>query len=354
MKILIDIGHPAHVHYFRNFSKIMFSKDNKVLFTCRNKDVTIELLKYYKFEYISIGNTYNKLFGKIFGLFWFTLKLLLISLKYKPDIILNATFYGAFVARIIRKPHISIEDTFNKESTRLFIPFTNVVLTGDYPHPPLGEKEIKYSGYQEIMYLHPKYYTPDISIFQFLNIKPFEKYIIIRFVGWNASHDKGQGGFSNFDKIKIVNELSSLIKVFVSAEGELPVELAVFRIKTPPHLMHDVLAYSSLYVGEGATMASECAMLGVPAIYVNSLNVHTIQDQQEKYGLIYSYRSGKGVVEKAKEILKQDIKQEFEKKSLQMLHDKIDVTAFFVWFVENYPQSFKIMKENPDYQLKFK
>lgn len=30
-----------------------------------------------------------------------------------------------------------------------------------------------------------------------------------------------------------------------------------------------------------------------------------------------------------------------------MLSDKIDVTAFMVWFIENYPKSAKIMKENP-------
>lgn len=34
-----------------------------------------------------------------------------------------------------------------------------------------------------------------------------------------------------------------------------------------------------------------------------------------------------------------------------MLADKIDVTAFLVWFIENWPESFKIMKENPDYQF---
>ena len=33
---------------------------------------------------------------------------------------------------------------------------------------------------------------------------------------------------------------------------------------------------------------------------------------------------------------------------------KIDVTAFMVWFVENYPDSVKIMRENSDYQLRFK
>ena len=36
-----------------------------------------------------------------------------------------------------------------------------------------------------------------------------------------------------------------------------------------------------------------------------------------------------------------------------MLKEKIDVTAFMVWFIENYPESAKIMKENPDYQLRF-
>ena len=37
-----------------------------------------------------------------------------------------------------------------------------------------------------------------------------------------------------------------------------------------------------------------------------------------------------------------------------MLAYKIDITAFLVWFVENYPVSAKIMKENPDYQNRFK
>ncbi len=34
-----------------------------------------------------------------------------------------------------------------------------------------------------------------------------------------------------------------------------------------------LLAYATLFIGEGATMASECAVLGTPAIYVNSLQL---------------------------------------------------------------------------------
>jgi hypothetical protein len=37
-----------------------------------------------------------------------------------------------------------------------------------------------------------------------------------------------------------------------------------------------------------------------------------------------------------------------------MLTDKIDVTAFMVWFIENYPESARIVERNPAYQFRFK
>ena len=39
---------------------------------------------------------------------------------------------------------------------------------------------------------------------------------------------------------------------------------------------------------------------------------------------------------------------------VNMLKDKIDVTAFMVWFIENFPESHKIMKKNPNYDERFK
>ena len=37
-----------------------------------------------------------------------------------------------------------------------------------------------------------------------------------------------------------------------------------------------------------------------------------------------------------------------------MLSEKIDLTAYLTWFLENYPESFKIHKEEPEYQERFK
>ena len=49
-----------------------------------------------------------------------------------------------------------------------------------------------------------------------------------------------------------------------------------------------------------------------------------------------------------------NLKEIYQERRKKMLADKIDVTAFMVWFIENYPESAKIMKENPDYQYNFK
>jgi predicted glycosyltransferase len=154
---------------------------------------------------------------------------------------------------------------------------------------------------------------------------------------------------------KVAEELSKHAKVFISSEGELPGDMKQYQIKIPPEKMHDALAFAILFVGEGATMASECAMLGTPAIYINSLEVGYCTEEEKKYNLVYNFRNSEGVIAKAFELLKTlNMKQEWQQHRQKMLSEKIDVTAFMVWFVENYPDSVNIMKENPDYRLRFK
>ena len=47
-------------------------------------------------------------------------------------------------------------------------------------------------------------------------------------------------------------------------------------------------------------------------------------------------------------------KKHAQKKRELILADKINVTRFLVWYVSNYPESDKIIKMNPEYQLKFR
>jgi predicted glycosyltransferase len=45
--------------------------------------------------------------------------------------------------------------------------------------------------------------------------------------------------------------------------------------------------YADLFIGESATMASESAVLGTPAIFVSTLQAGVLNEIEEKYGLLY-------------------------------------------------------------------
>jgi predicted glycosyltransferase len=355
MKILIDIGHPAHVHLFRFFAKEMQDKGHQVLFICRNKEVSLQLLEVFGFKYISFGNPFQTIYGKILGMFWFDLRMLWVCLKFQPNILLsNGSMYAAHTSFLLRRVHISFEDTGNMEQIRLYLPFSSVVLTSVVFHKRLGKKQIYYNGYHELAYLHPKYFKPEPAILKEINIKLHEKFFLIRLVSWKASHDIGQTGISRNVLWSIIKKLEKTGKIFISSEASLPEDLIKYTIKISPEKIHHILFYAHLIVTEGATMASECAMIGTPAVYVNSISAGSLEDQ-EKYGLIFGFRNVNGVLEKIDELLSIiDQKTKWSGRRDRMLADKIDVTAFLVWFVENYPESAAIMREDPDYQLRFR
>jgi predicted glycosyltransferase len=356
MKILIDIGHPAHVHYFKNFIRLMTQKGHQFHITARNKEVVFDLLKKYDIPYTDRGRGGKGLLGKILYILLADIKLIHVGLRFKPDIILSfASTYAAHTSFILKRPHIAFDDTeHSRFEIFLYRPFTKVILNPKCFQSDFGEKQIRFMGFIELCYLHPNYFNPDNNIVNQLGLKEEDRFILIRFVSWSAGHDMGESGFSPQNKISLVKALSKKVRVFISSENSLPVELEPFLLPISPDKLHHVLFYASLYIGEGATTASECAMLGTPAIYVNSLSAGTLEEQ-EKLGLLFSFRNSDGVLEKALEILNTpEFKFENRIRRDNMLKQTIDVTAFMVWFIENYPGSVKTMKENPDYQWRFK
>ena len=141
-----------------------------------------------------------------------------------------------------------------------------------------------FNSFQELCYLHPDFYSPNSQIFKLFGINQKDPYIVIRFVSWEASHDFGHSGFDLKSKIGMIEQLSKYGRVFISSESKLPEELKRFQLDVEPHLIHDVLSFASLFIE--STMASECCMLGTPAIYINSLEVGTINEQKNKYNLV--------------------------------------------------------------------
>lgn len=357
MKILIDINHPAHVHLFRNMIHCMQEKNHEIMITARDKEVTHELLNHYKLDFKVRPSSKTGILSKIIGIFTITFNIWKTSKQFDPDILIGGVgnVYISVLGFLTGKPSVIFDDTEHSKYELLFVKhFAKVIITPGCYLKKLGRKQILHSAYHELAYLHPKYFFPDKSVLNRLNIKEGEKYFILRFVSWDASHDIGQTGLKIDEKKQLIDLLKKKGKVIISSEEKLSIEFEPYRFNLPPDKLHDALAFSDLFIGEGATMASECAMLGTPAIYINTLTAGTLEEQK-KYRLLTGYSNADGVIEKVIELLNtENLKEIYQEKRMKMLGDKIDLTSFMVWFIESYPNSKKIMKANPDYQYHFK
>ena len=355
-KVLIDVGHPAQVHQFKYIYQELVRKGVDVLFTAQDKEMSLDLLREYKIPYRKMDKPKKGLIKKILNIPSACIKFYKIVKEFEPDVVVSrGSIYCSWVSWLLKKDHISFADTEHVGlADTITVPFVKTKLTGYSYRKDLGKNHLRYSGNVELFYLHPKRFKANPDILKYLKVNKDEKFAIVRFVSWDAHHDVGQKGFSYEQKIKLIEILSKRMRVFITSEQQLPRELIKYKILIPPEKMHDALSYATLYIGEGGTMASEAAVLGTPSLYVNSLSMGYIEEE-ERAGLLFKFIDGSAAISKVKDLVDSNyLEKEFKEKWELFLHDKIDMTAFTVWFIENYPESSKIMKENPDYQYRFK
>ena len=351
-RVIFDIGHPAQVHNFKYIYWELEKRGWEGLFVTKDKEICIYLLEKYNLPFKVLSRNRKGLFKKILFLSKDIAKFYKILREFRADIIINRiSLHSTLIAKLTKTPQISIADT---EKSLNFTLLTDYIFTSTSFKKDFGKKHFRYRANIELFYLHRNWFKPDREIFNLLGLEEKEKYVIIRFVSWNAHHDIGQKGFSYSQKLKLVEELSKRVKVFISSEIPLPEELREYQITIPPENIHNALYFATLYIGEGGTMASESAVLGTPAIYVNSLNGAGVFLEEEKAGLLYRIIDGEKATEKAIEIIEKESKELYQIRRDEYLKDKIDVTSYIRWIIENYPKSIEIIKQNPNYQERFK
>jgi predicted glycosyltransferase len=352
MKALVDISHPAQVHLFKNMIFNLMKDGHDVKITTRDKEVTLDLLRAYHLEFECTGKNRPGLLNKAVAMFKNDIEIYKIAKKFNPDLFISAgSPYAAHVSRLLGRPHISFYDS--EPVMLIFLtafPFTDVICTPtSYKKNHAPDKHIKYNGFKELAYLHPNYFKPDRTVLDDLGLHENDRYAILRFVAWQASHDVGHAGFNLEEKRMLVKELEKRCKVFITSEKALPPDLEKYRIKILPHRLHDMLYYADLLVCDGQTMTTEAAVLGTPAIQCNSLvgTMGNFDELEKKYGLIFAFKDSKMAIAKAIELIEnKDIKKEWKIKRERLLEDKIDVTQFMTKFIEDYPDSFYELREN--------
>ena len=325
MRIMIGVAHPKQVHFCKNVITNLVKNGHEVMVAARDKDLTLYLLDAYGFDYEVVGTNYKTLTGKAYGLLESDIKVLRLARKFKPDILVGGSPYLAHVSKLIGKPHITFTDTEHASiASWLTFPFTDVVITPScYKGKVDPKKHVTVDGYFELAYLHPNYFTPDPNVLDDVGLSEDDKFIVIRFVAWEASHDVGQSGISNDMKVEYISKL---------------------ELKIPPEKFHSLLNYAQLYIGESGAISTEAGILGVPSVYISSLvgTMGNFDELEQRYGLVHSFRDSKLALDKALELLEdENTKKKWQKKREKLLDEKIDVAKFMTEFIENYPERFE-------------
>jgi predicted glycosyltransferase len=361
MQLLIDIGHPAHVHLYRNLYFLLISKGHKVYVTVKDIPSAKQLLDYYKIKYIDLGTKKNSITGKAIHQLRYNLVLLNIVLKYRIDFGISSGISLPQISAITGMRSIVCDDD-DDEVEPLFVKYghrySDVILS---PSPIIrkSRKSIQYQGSHELAYLHPKWFTPDPMILNEIGVTPEEKYFVLRFVAFKGHHDIGHVGLTFEQKNSLVEFLRQYGRVFITSETKIEDEFSKYRMPVTAEKIHSLLFFASLFIGDSQTMTSEAAILGTPALKCNTFagKLSIPNEIESQYGLCYSYRPSQfnDFYNHVKKLVLQDnVKGEWRKKREKFLNDKIDVTSFLLWFIENWPESFHIMKESPDFQYNFK
>lgn len=358
--------HPSKFHVFRNTINHLKKAGHKVDIIITSKDVLEDLIKSEGWEYSNIFpegrkmkrlptylsaviNTFRTiwrlerfLWGKSYDLF-ITDDLLVLNGKWRktPSIL----FQDDDVTAVPESKFL------HRFSTHIMTQFVSDM--GKY-----NFKKIPFHGYKELGSLHPAVFKPNKSVVTSFN-PSMEKYFLIRLVSLKATHDIGKSGLNNKDVHRLIDNLEQYGKVFITAERTLSDDLEKYRIKIQVDEIAHALYYADLLIADSQTMSAEAGVLGTPYIRFNDFvgRISYLEELENKYKLGFGIKTHNKelLFTKTEELLNTaNLKAEWLKKKDFMLSEKINMTTFMTWVFEEYPKSVSILKDNPDYQLRFK
>jgi predicted glycosyltransferase len=318
MKYIFELNHPKHYYQFKYVMQILKSRGHEISVLARDKDVLLNVLQEEHVGYTVFGKHRKTMLSKVLGTFGLMFKYIAIVKEQRPDVFVSkASWYGSAMAKIFHKKSVIFPDSeVVKVTNRYVVPMCTKVVTPDSFRLDYGSKHYRIKGIFEDCYLSPHVFQADEAVIEKYGLK--RPYAVVRFVGWFANHDVGKSGFNQREKEELVQAISKNMNVYISSENDLPDELEPYRLPTPASVIHDVLSFADLYIGDSQTMASEAALLGTPAIRSNSFvgpnDMSNFIMLQEKYGLLYNVAEPAEAISLATDMSKNSRKVEWMEK----------------------------------------
>jgi predicted glycosyltransferase len=340
MRALFDLNHPAHVHLFRYVIDALEADGHDVVVTSREKDVTTDLLDAYGIEHRLLSERNSGLPSLLKEWAVRELRMLGVVRETNPDVIVGRLNpWAVHAGAVTRTPTVAVMDTkirsplLGRAYNAVTYPFVDTLCA-----PP--DFDVSYNlehyhlDYQELAYLHPDRFDPEPDLLAEHGIDAEQSYFVVRLSGLDAYHDTGYSGLSPAVRRELLAELDAHGEVYVSSPKELPPYLEEYRLSVPPHLAHQVLYHADLFVGDSGTMSTEAALLGTPAVRINSMvgiDEETVfQELEAEYGLLDSVADDREGLAVVRERLADLDSTDYGVRREAVVADRTDVTARLV------------------------
>lgn len=342
MKVLFQLGHPAHFHLFKNTIADLQRDGHETYILIRKKDILEDLLKESGMPYINILPSGKKSAFTLLLRLW---RVFHFSLTHRVDVLVGSTPEVAQVAWLLRRRSVVMVE----DDAAIVPPFIKAVkpFVDNYLSPvscnngPLESSTTHYEGFHKLAYLHPNRFTPDPAVVD-RYFPHDEPYFLLRFAQLKAYHDVSANaqGITNEIAQNILQKLLPHGKVYITSERPLDPSLEQYRLKINPLDIHHIMAFASLYIGDSQSMAVEAAMLGTPSIRFNDFagKIGVLEELEQKYHLTTGIPTSQperlySTIDSLLSI--PNLHEVYRQRRQQMLDDKIDVASFFTHFIEN-------------------
>jgi uncharacterized protein len=310
MKIVVDITHFPHLNFFKNAIQKFLRDGLEVDIVVQNRGNLTSILEFeYKLPYKKIGDYSPSALGKMASIFTRDVSLFTYLRTIKYD---AATGVGsinlAHVSFLLRKPTVIFEDDI--EYKLAFYPyryFASFIVVPD-SIPLHGPNVLRYRGFKELAYLHPKYFTPTDSVLKDYGLKP-SRYIFMRDVTRTTLN---YAGLSEGILSRLCPTLREMgYDVVVSLEdkkfGDLYGDSCIVLQEPTPNI-HSLLHYAALTVASGDSMARESCLVGTPVIYTGQREM-VIHEELKKMGCFFQADRFDDIIPCVNHIIEKEIKK---------------------------------------------
>ncbi|KOX91480.1 hypothetical protein AMS69_18485 [Haloarcula rubripromontorii] len=339
-RVLFSVNHPAQVHLFKYAARELEAEGFETLVAAREKEMTADLLSAEGLDYVTLTTESDGLVELTAELAKRERRLYNLAREFDPSVIVARLAPPAVhVATALGCRNLVYMDTVLRPQTvrllyhGLTLPFVDDICSppGMDFHVPFGQSHTV--GFQELAYLHPDRFKPEPERLRAHGVNPDATYTVVRLAGWDAYHDIGEKGLDVAARSQLVEQLCDRGEVYITCEGDLPSEYDRYQLAVPPHLVHDLLYFADLYIGDSQTMPTEAALLGTPAIRINSVvgdnDMHNFLELEERE-LLYSYTDGTAAIDRAEALLADDDAERWERERKRLLAQQRDVTEHMV------------------------